>query len=140
MTRTRKQRSRRSMAYRLKAESRRVAYGVSVGFLMFSSLVVLSLGFILYQTKNHLIRKYIHEKQVLVEEILRLNSENNRYRTRIKVELTNYTRISRIAREKLGLTGSVAPPQWFDVDREELEKYARKDDQISEQRVSPRGP
>ncbi len=127
----RKPQKRLSIIYRLKKTSRQVAYGISLGFTMFLVVTVLSLGFILYQTKNHLIRKYAQENRVLMEEFLRLNSENNRYRTRIQFELANYTRIARIARDKLGLLPSVKPPTAFYVDWTELEKYASKDARTS---------
>ncbi|NOX36332.1 MAG: hypothetical protein GXO78_02255 [Calditrichaeota bacterium] len=127
----RKQRKRSPVIYQLKKKSRQVAYGISLGFAMFLILIFLSLGFILYQTKNHLIRKYAQENQLLKEEILRLNSENNRYQTRIQYELASYIRIARIAREKLGLSAPVKPPAKFYVDGKEFEKYARKDARTS---------
>ncbi len=95
--------------------------------VIFLSLVVLSLGFLLYQWKDYQITEYAKEIEQLRAEVLRLQSDNSRKQAYINTELLKYHRIARIAEEKLGLKPALQKPTVLVVDKQKLEAYAQKD-------------
>ncbi|RMG63339.1 MAG: hypothetical protein D6715_11345 [Calditrichaeota bacterium] len=120
-----KRRGRRPVVYSVRQATR----GLSTVVMIFSLFLVASLGFLLFQWKEYLLTKYNKDIQLLTEEVYRLRSERSELESEIKSSLTQYHRIARIGREKLGLEQSLRPPAVLVVDGKKLKRYARKDAQ-----------
>lgn len=121
------QQKRRKAKKQIKEGVQQALYGFYTISLIFVVLFLISLGFLLYQWKEYQIVEYGKEIQQLRTDIYRLNSLVNHNEAQINTELLKYYRIARIAREKLNLVPSIQEPIVFEVDKEKLEDYARKD-------------
>lgn len=115
--------------YWLKKGTREAFYGFSSVLLAFLVLLILSMAFLFYQYKEYKILQYSREIQQLKVEILKLNSQNNRLKSRIHTRLSEYNRIARVVRDKLGLVESIEKPTRLRVDKKTYEKFARKDEE-----------
>ncbi len=131
--------NRRGKRRRKNAGARPVVYSVqqatrslSTAVMIFTLFLVASMGFLLFQWKEYVLTKYTKNIQRLTEEVYRLRSERSELESTVKRSLTQYHRIARIAREKLGLEQSLHPPAILVVDGKKLAYYARKDAQAAQ--------
>jgi cell division protein FtsL len=123
--------SNKETLYRIKKGARNAAKGISASFMIFVVLMILSISFILYQLKEFQINKDIKEIRKLKNEIEELESLNHHHKSKIKNELENYGRISRLAYE-MDLKEALTAPEILTLEKGKLRKYAEKDKKISQ--------
>lgn len=117
--------------YQIKKGARSAARGISASFMIFVVLMVLSISFILYQLKEFQINKDIKEIRKLKNDIEELESLNHHYQSKIKNELANYSRISRLAYE-MELQETLTAPAILTIDKNRLRDYEKKDKEVSQ--------
>lgn len=115
-------------AHYIKQGVQQAVYVVTIFLVLF----VLSLSFLLYQWKEYKIVEYGKDIQRYKADVLRLKSEVSRQQAQINSEYIKYHRIAQIAGEKLELKPSVQEPTIFTVDKNKLQYYVEKDQQVEE--------
>jgi len=115
--------------YQIKKGARSAARGISASFMIFVILMIISISFILYQLKEFQINKDIKEIRKLKNEIEELESLNHHHKSKIKNELANYSRISRLAYE-MDLKEALTVPAILTVEKGKLREYAKKDKEL----------
>ncbi len=119
--------SRKKTAYHVKMQAKNVASNLFGATIIFVSILMVTVFFILYQWKSVEIRTYLAKTDQLRSEILELTSENNQLE-KFKNELVRS--VPAIATNKLRMINPVEKPNKLSMDLRKVQQYEEKDREI----------
>ena len=120
-------RRKKRTTYLVKQKAREAAGHLAWSFMIFLGILVVTIGFVLFQWKDVTIHTYLRQIDSLRLEVVKLHSVNSQLKAR-RNELIE--RVPEIAQKKLGMIfpGEVVPK--LEVDGKKLAYYEKKDRQV----------